>query len=89
MTVGKVQARSGKLPTSQELETLAATHPPPPPQAVEVGGGGAHTVHSFVCGESPPFLKESVHRVRLRFLRNRCTVCGYRWRWRSGAWMSS
>eukprot|EP00316_Scyphosphaera_apsteinii_P020593 CAMPEP_0119314724 /NCGR_PEP_ID=MMETSP1333-20130426/33806_1 /TAXON_ID=418940 /ORGANISM="Scyphosphaera apsteinii, Strain RCC1455" /LENGTH=352 /DNA_ID=CAMNT_0007319903 /DNA_START=78 /DNA_END=1136 /DNA_ORIENTATION=+ len=31
MTVGKVQARSGKLPTQAELERLAATHPEPPP----------------------------------------------------------
>ena len=31
MTVGKVQARSGKLPTAAELERLASVHPPPPP----------------------------------------------------------
>ena len=31
MTVGKVQARSGKLPTLVELERFAATHPPPLP----------------------------------------------------------
>ena len=31
MTVGKVQARSGKLPTQAELEALAAAHPAPPP----------------------------------------------------------
>jgi ubiquitin carboxyl-terminal hydrolase L5 len=31
MTVGKVQARSAKLPSAAELERLASTHPPPPP----------------------------------------------------------
>jgi len=31
MTVGKVQARSGKLPTAAELDRLATMHPPPPP----------------------------------------------------------
>ena len=31
MTVGKVQARSAKLPSAAELEQLAAAHPPPPP----------------------------------------------------------
>ena len=31
MTVGKIQARSGKLPTPAELEKLAADSPPPPP----------------------------------------------------------
>jgi len=31
MTVGKVQARSGKIPGAAELEALAAAHPPPPP----------------------------------------------------------
>ena len=31
MTVGKVQARSGKLPTASELEQLGSQHPPPPP----------------------------------------------------------
>lgn len=31
MTVGKIQARSGKLPTAAELEQLASQHPPPPP----------------------------------------------------------
>jgi ubiquitin carboxyl-terminal hydrolase L5 len=31
MTVGKVQARSGKLPGPAELEQLAASHPEPPP----------------------------------------------------------
>ena len=31
MTVGKVQARSGKVPAASELEALAAAHPPPPP----------------------------------------------------------
>lgn len=30
MTVGKVQARSGKLPSPAELERLAAAHPAPP-----------------------------------------------------------
>lgn len=30
MTVGKVQARSGKLPSHAELERLAAAHPAPP-----------------------------------------------------------
>lgn len=36
MTVGKIQARSGKLPSAAELEVLAESHPPPPPMAVEV-----------------------------------------------------
>ena len=31
MTVGKLQARSGRVPTGAELEQLAAQHPPPPP----------------------------------------------------------
>jgi len=31
MTVGKVQARSGKLPSPSDLDALAAAHPPPPP----------------------------------------------------------
>lgn len=31
MTVGKVQARSGKLPTAAELDALAASTPPPQP----------------------------------------------------------
>lgn len=31
MTVGKVQARSGKLPTAADLERLADEHPEPPP----------------------------------------------------------
>ena len=31
MTVGKVQARSGKLPSHAELEKLAREHPEPPP----------------------------------------------------------
>ena len=31
MTVGKIQARSGKLPTPTELEQLALAHPQPPP----------------------------------------------------------
>mmetsp|Transcript_323 Transcript_323/g.1118 ORF Transcript_323/g.1118 Transcript_323/m.1118 type:complete len:141 (-) Transcript_323:153-575(-) len=30
MTVGKVQARAGKLPSPAELERLAASHPEPP-----------------------------------------------------------
>jgi len=30
MTVGKVQARSGKLPSASELERLAQQHPEPP-----------------------------------------------------------
>mmetsp|Transcript_2523 Transcript_2523/g.7273 ORF Transcript_2523/g.7273 Transcript_2523/m.7273 type:complete len:141 (-) Transcript_2523:194-616(-) len=30
MTVGKVQARAGKLPSAADLERLAATHPAPP-----------------------------------------------------------
>ena len=30
MTVGKIQARSGKVPTPGELEALASSHPPPP-----------------------------------------------------------
>ena len=37
MTVGKVQARSGKIPSAAELDTLAATHPPPPPNALGNG----------------------------------------------------
>ena len=31
MTVGKVQARGGKVPTQAELERLCELHPPPPP----------------------------------------------------------
>ena len=33
MTVGKIQARSGKVPPAAELERLAAEHPPPAPMA--------------------------------------------------------
>jgi len=36
MTVGKVQARSGKLPSNADLEGLANSHPPPPPRMGEV-----------------------------------------------------
>jgi len=31
MTIGKVQARSGKLPSPAEMEQLVHEHPPPPP----------------------------------------------------------
>ena len=32
MTIGKVQARGGKLPTPDELQTLVTDHPAPPAQ---------------------------------------------------------
>ena len=32
MTIGKVQARGGKLPTAEQLEQLVKEHPAPPAQ---------------------------------------------------------
>ena len=66
MTVGKVQARSGKLPTPAELEQLASLHPPPPPMG-EVAVDD-RTVEEVSETEHQCALKLILYRVRLAYV---------------------